>query len=308
MIDISVIILNYNTFQLTCECIASVYAQTHGISYEIIVVDNGSTECDPKLIKEAFPDIKLVGNTTNVGFAKGNNIGLQYASGKTILLLNSDTKLLNNALLLAFKRLQEDPRAAAITGKVTYPHGAPQHVAQNFPSILLLLSEIFRLYKFIPKKKWGEIYAAHYFDYEQELYPDWIWATFFLIRRNAIDLFPGGKFPEDFFMYVEDKLWCYYLKKRGYRFIYSPLPHVVHYVAASTKDAKDFNKNITHVLVNEFLFLKKTKSVIYAQIYFALQAFYYRTSRYSLAPQLACIYWSIAKKTPQQELPYFAEI
>ncbi|WP_162051737.1 glycosyltransferase family 2 protein [Pontibacter pamirensis] len=240
MVDISVIILNYNTFQLTCECIASVYEQTNGISFEIIIVDNGSKECNPDLFKGAFPAVKLIKNNTNVGFAKGNNIGLQHASGKTVLLLNSDTKLLNNALLFAFERLLKDPHAAAITGKVVYPHGEPQHVAQNFPSIPLLLSEIFRLYRFIPKNKWGEIYAAHYFNYEQELYPDWIWATFFLIRREAISLLPGGKFPEDFFMYVEDKLWCYYLMKLGYKFIYSPLPRIVHYVAASTNDAKDF--------------------------------------------------------------------
>ena len=305
MLDISVIILNYNTFQLTCECIASIYEQTHGVSYEVIVVDNGSTECSPNLIKEAFSDVKLIKSSCNVGFAKGNNVGLQHASGRTVLLLNSDTKLQNNALFLAYERLLRDQSAAAITGKVIYPHGEPQHVAQNFPSIPLLLSEIFRLYKFIPKKKWGKIYAANYFNYEQELYPDWIWATFFLIRRDVISLLPKGKFPEDFFMYVEDKLWCYYLKEMGYKFIYSPLPLIVHYVAASTDDAKDFYNKLTHVLVNEFLFLRKTRSVFYAKIYFALQALHYRTSSYNLAPKLAKIYWSIAKKSPHQELPYF---
>jgi len=102
MPEVSVIILNYNTFQLTCNCIASVIEFTKDISYEIILVDNQSTECDADLFKDKFPFIKLIKSPENGGFAKGNNLGIGFATGELILLLNSDTYLSEDAISKQF--------------------------------------------------------------------------------------------------------------------------------------------------------------------------------------------------------------
>ena len=95
--QLSIIIINYNTFTLTSNCIQSIHDQLKEVDYEIILVDNASVECDPYLFKNKYPSINLVTSNTNTGFAGGNNLGLQHATGKYILLLNSDTELINNA-------------------------------------------------------------------------------------------------------------------------------------------------------------------------------------------------------------------
>lgn len=84
MVDVSVLILNYNTFHITCACIESIYSYTKGITFEIILIDNESTECAPQAFKDVFPAITLVESNVNLGFARGNILGLSYASGKTI--------------------------------------------------------------------------------------------------------------------------------------------------------------------------------------------------------------------------------
>ena len=95
--QLSIIIINYNTFTLTCNCIRSIHEKLTGLSYEIVLVDNASVERDPNEFKALFPDIVLVASKENTGFTGGNNLGLKHASGEYILLLNSDTELINNA-------------------------------------------------------------------------------------------------------------------------------------------------------------------------------------------------------------------
>src|ERR1700679_2214851 len=95
--ELSIIIINYNTFGLTCNCIQSIYDKLTDVEYEIVLVDNASVECDPNLFKEKFSGITLVINPVNTGFTGGNNTGIEYSKGEYLLLLNSDTELINNA-------------------------------------------------------------------------------------------------------------------------------------------------------------------------------------------------------------------
>jgi len=99
---VSIIILNYNSFDLTCQCISSIYEKTKNVDFEIIIVDNASTLDNPDKFLELFPKIKLVKNTENRGFAGGCNDGIKVADGDNILLLNSDTKLLNDAISITY--------------------------------------------------------------------------------------------------------------------------------------------------------------------------------------------------------------
>ena len=105
--QLSIVIINYNTFQLTCNCIASLKEKLQGVEYEIILVDNASVECDANLFKEKFPFINLIKSSTNTGFTGGNNLGVNASTGEYLLLLNSDTELINNAPEICLGYIQQ---------------------------------------------------------------------------------------------------------------------------------------------------------------------------------------------------------
>ena len=110
---VSIVIINYNTFQLTCNCIESIIAYTKNVRYEIIVVDNASTKDNADDFLKKFPNITLVKSLENGGFAKGNNLGIAHAQGDTILLLNSDTVLMDDSISYAAKYVNDHPRIGA---------------------------------------------------------------------------------------------------------------------------------------------------------------------------------------------------
>ncbi|MCJ8164009.1 hypothetical protein MKJ04_04090 [Pontibacter sp. E15-1] len=237
----------------------------------------------------------LVESSLNLGFTKGNNLGLKYASGKTILLLNSDTGLLNNSIALAYRRLLASEKVRALTGKVITPAGKVQHVSQRFPSITLVLLQVLRHFHLMSASRRSNVFLGEYFKYDEEANPDWIWATFFLIRREAVAAFQGGKFPEEFFMYEEDKLWGYYLQQNGYKLLYTPLPLVLHHVSGSSPHREDEIATNKIILQNEFQVIVLTKGIWYARVYFLLKALQYFTSGYTHAKPLARLYWRVMR-------------
>jgi GT2 family glycosyltransferase len=232
-IDISVIIINYNTFELTCNCISSIHKKSHGVSYEIIIVDNASTEVDADRFKEQFPDIILVKNDHNQGFAKGNNEGLKKARGKYVLLLNSDAQLKNDALAICRDFLDKNPAVGPVTAKLIFPDGRVQHNCQRFPSIRVKLFELLRLQKFFPTRISGRILLGFFFKYDEVVFPDWIWGTFFMFKRSIVNELPDRKLADEFFMYVEDMQWCMEFRRLGYRIAFVPKAEVIHFVGQS---------------------------------------------------------------------------
>lgn len=256
MVQVSVIIINYNTFQLTSEAVASIMAHTRGVSYEIIVVDNASTECDPSLFKEAFPNIKLVRNPDNSGFAKGNNLGIQHAKGETILLFNSDAACLNDALTLTYQALMAGPQIGLTTARLEYPTGAIQPSCGRFPSVGLQLLELTRLQKLLSTEQKGRVLQGTFFDYAQPLSPDWVWGTYFHFKREVVERMPGQKLADDFFMYAEDLQWSYTVRQLGYDIRYVPEAHVLHHFSQSTKKEKRLNQGLM-ILRNEDTFFRR---------------------------------------------------
>src|SRR5215217_84282 len=125
--QLSVIIVNYNTFQLTCNCIQSLKDKLHDLSYEIVLVDNASTECDPNRFTQRFSDINLIVSPTNTGFTGGNNLGIAHSQGEYLLLLNSDTELINNAPKICYDYMQQHPEVGMTTAQLVYPDGRIQY-------------------------------------------------------------------------------------------------------------------------------------------------------------------------------------
>lgn len=270
MPDISIIIVNYNTFELTCDCIRSIKDNTI-CNCEIILVDNASSECNAKLFLEYFPDIKLIQSKTNLGFAKGNNLGIQLASGKYILLLNSDTILLNNAIDLSLERIKKDGGIGALSGQLVSKDGSLQGASNEFVTIRKNLIRTLRLQKVLPAYQFKKL------DLETEHETDWIWGTFFLFPSHILNRLPENKLPDDFFMYGEDKQWCYRFKKMGYSIIYYPAAKIQHLIGASSSD-KENDKFVKYFLPNEYIMYKLEKGRAYAVCLFLTYALLYLSS------------------------------
>ncbi len=252
-IDVSIIIINYNTFELTVNCIQSIYTTTKNIQYEIILVDNASTETNPDIFKEKFPDIILVKSKNNVGFSKGNNLGITKAKGKVFLLLNSDTIIKNNTIKTAYDYLLSDSKNGALTVKVIYPNEKVQSVCQRFPSVKYQFIELFRIHKLFSKKKQGEILLGPFFQYNTIIEVDWIWGTFFMLKKEVILEMPNKILNDVFFMYVEDMQWCIDIKQIGYKIKYIPHVEIVHYMGGSlAKKNIMMQKNYNTFLKNNY--------------------------------------------------------
>lgn len=236
---VSIIIINYNTFELTRACIASVIAHTKQVDYEIILVDNASDECDPDLFFTAFPNIKLVKSKYNLGFAGGNNLGIKAAKGDVMLLLNSDTLLQEDAVSLAYKKLQNLPQVAALGVRMVYPGGTIQHTARRFRSISWELLDLFRFIPMLmPYQLRAKTMLGKYFKADFDTTCDWLNGAFLMLRKNVIQQMKGAKFDERFFMYGEDHLWGVQIHQLGYQNYFFAGTTIVHINSGSTRPEK----------------------------------------------------------------------
>ena len=260
---LSVIIINFNTFNLTCSCIGSIKLHTTGIDFEIILVDNASTECDPALFLERFPDIKLVTSNFNLGFSRGNNLGIKHSNGDVILLLNSDTELITDSLSHCYHYLKTVGYPIVLTCKLIYPDGRIQFQCTRFPNIYSTLIGLFKLHKVIGREKRSDLFLGNYFNHEERIEPDAIWGTFFMFQKAELLKLPGEKLDDQFFMYVEDLKWCYDFKKAGVRIVYLPDTKVIHHQGSSSNSDFRMDQNTK----NEFLFVRQTKGRLYQFFY-----------------------------------------
>ncbi|MBC7889821.1 MAG: glycosyltransferase family 2 protein [Ferruginibacter sp.] len=272
--QLSVIIINYNTFSLTSKCIASIHEKLTGVEYEIVLVDNASAECDPHLFTQQFPDIKLIISKINTGFAGGNNLGILHASGDYILLLNSDTELINNAPKICLDHLRANKDTGIATCQLIYPDGTIQFNCRRFRTISWELLEIFPLYKLLPKAKKEALMLHRYFDHQRFANCDWVWGTFMLFPKTILQQLPQKKLPEDFFMYCEDVLWCWEFKRLGYQVHFLPQAKLMHIHKGSAN--KDKLKKIRLISIkNHGKFMKKFypdfRWYIFAMIYYTKQ-------------------------------------
>jgi GT2 family glycosyltransferase len=233
MIDVSIIIVNYNRLDLTIACIQSIVQKTVDLAYEIIVVDNASDTLDATEIKVKFPAIKFIRSKVNTGFAGGNNLGLAAADGDYILLLNNDTLLKNNAIKIVHSFLKTNERVGVAAAQLRYPDGSIQHSCQRFPSFWYTLLELLRLQKILGHRLGGRLLLGPFFDHQSFAYPDWVWGTFFMFPKHILSRFPAGRLHETFFMYWEDVQWCKEIRKLGYKVAYIPEAEVVHLMNAS---------------------------------------------------------------------------
>lgn len=233
-IELSIIIVNYNGIKYLKECFDSLYAKLKNISFEIIVIDNNSNDKSCSYIKENYPNVLLIESKENLGFGSGNNLGVKYAKGEIILLLNNDTVLLDS-VEPAIEVLKTNENLGILTIKML--DGDKQYVLSvgKFPSPLKMLKFSFfneRRLEFISGK----------FDSDIIYNVDWVTGSFMLMRKNDYDTILG--FDPDYFLYVEDVDLCKRMTEAGKKCVFIPSLSFIHFIG--------FNKTREHFLIKGY--------------------------------------------------------
>jgi GT2 family glycosyltransferase len=264
--EVSVIIVNYNTSLLAEQCIASVYAHTMANSFEIIVVDNASSDRSIENITTQFPEIQLLQNQSNLGFGKANNQGINLALGEFVFLLNSDTVLHSDAIgtFVKYMRRPENSRVAVCGAALSTGTDRPATSFGNFPGIFQCISSLGFSYLYRSYyRKHLDIGVANYDDKIKKV--DFISGADMMIRKSVLQ--QTGAFDEDFFLYFEETELSYRIQKAGYYSVLLPEVKITHYEGSSsaTDNAALFNYNTyRYYAESRQLFYKKAYGSFYA--------------------------------------------
>ena len=225
---LSVVFLSYNTRDLTRQALDSVLAAAEGLEVEIFVVDNASVDGSADMVAEEFPQVKLIRNAANVGFAAGNNVALRQVIGEYALLINTDTIVRRDALRTMVEFLDEHPEAGACGCKILDPDGTLQlDSRRGFPTPLAAFCKMSGLSRFFPKHPLIAHYHMTYLDPEQTAEVEVLSGSCMMVRKAAMD--QVGLLDEDYFMYGEDIDWCYRFHQAGWKIYYVPTTSIIHF-------------------------------------------------------------------------------
>jgi GT2 family glycosyltransferase len=235
-VDLSVIILNFNTKKLLAGCLKSVFKAiktARDYRIEVIVVDNASQDGSPQMVKKEFPKVKLIINRRNLGFAAGNNRGIEKTRGRYLLFLNSDTEVFPEAFGEIISFMEKNPRAGAVTPKTLLASGKMDpDCHRGFPTPWASLTYFLGLEKLFPKSRFFGQYHQFYLGLDKKHEIDAGFGTFMIVPRQVID--QVGDWSEDYFFYGEDLDFFYRIKKSGWKAIFYPQPLLIHYKGASS--------------------------------------------------------------------------
>jgi len=220
---------------ILCDCLKSIYNQSHQVECEIIVVDNASSDGSTDMVRSEFSEVNLIENKTNRGFAAANNQGIAVARGRYILLLNSDTVIMDNAIEKAVAFAEDHPDAAVFGCRVLNPDRTLQRTCFMFPSVLNMVLSTSYLYKLFPQSQFFGREQMTWWDRNDVRQVDVATGCFMLVRREAIE--KVGLMDERFFVYGEETDWCYRFKKAGWRILFTPDAQIIHLGGQSSKQA-----------------------------------------------------------------------
>jgi GT2 family glycosyltransferase len=249
MLDLGIVIVNYNVRDMLCDCLASIYDSRGDFAFEVCVVDNGSHDGSADMVAEAFPRVRLV-RAENRGYAAGNNLGLnEFGFGdagqarpdapQRVLLLNADTILPPMALadMLAF--MEAHPKAAVAGPRLVRADGSLDMACRrSFPTPEVAAYRLLGLSKLFPRNRRFGRYNLTYLSPDDTTEVDAVVGAFMLIRGDALN--EVGLLDEQFFMYAEDLDLCYRLKQRGWQVWYNAAVTILHYKGQSSRQRSAF--------------------------------------------------------------------
>ncbi len=288
--QLSVVIVNYNVRYFLEQCLHSVFSSGKALDMEVFVVDNQSVDGSAEMVREKFPQVKLIANSENLGFSKGNNQAIKQASGRYVLLLNPDTVVEGDTLPKVVHFMDSHPDAGGLGVKMLDGRGRflPES-KRGLPTPGVAFSKIFGLSALFPKSKTFGKYHLGYLDKDKTHKVDVLSGAFMLLRKEVID--KTGALDEAFFMYGEDIDLSHRIIKAGYNNYYYPEARIIHYKGESTKKS---SVNYVLVFYNAMvIFARKHFSQKNARIFSFLihLAIYFRAAIALLSRFIRRIFW-----------------
>ena len=219
--DISIIIVNFNTRDLLRDCLNSISKTVLDISYEIVVVDNASSDGSIAMLEEEFPGVRIIKNAENRGFGAANNQAFRIMKGRYALLLNSDTILTEHAVEALFAFMESSPAAAMACGQLLNVDGTKQNSIAAFPTLLTLLFNTAFLEYLFPTR-----YPSKRHDYKEPIEIDSGIGACLMVRKDAID--DVGTFDERYFFFFEETDWAREMRSKGWKIFHVPTARIYH--------------------------------------------------------------------------------
>jgi GT2 family glycosyltransferase len=249
--ELSIILVSYNTKDLLRQCLSSIYDQTRGIDFEVFVVDNASKDGTREMLDAEFSKLHVIKNDENLVFAAANNQAMRLASGEFVLLLNSDTVIIDGAIQRTVGEMKNHSKAGILGCRLVNPDGSPQLYSSRFPTIAQTFSEAFFLYRIVLFDSPGKEDSRGNEDLGlREV--DFVCGAFMMIRRAVLELV--GLLDERYFMYSEDTDFCFRVKKAGYEVLFLSQVAVIHYGGVTLRSLESLLLNLHR---NHFYFVKK---------------------------------------------------
>ncbi len=233
--DISFIIVSWNARDYLFKCLYSIEKDAAGFNSEIIVVDNASSDGSAQMVRERFPQAKLIVNEKNLGFAWANNIGIRESRGKYLALINSDVEVLPGCVGKMVDYIEKNGETGMLGPKMVDPSGNLQLSCMGFPTLWNSLCRALALDTTFPGIKFFSGYLMTYWPHDSTREVDIINGCFWLVRRGALD--KVGLLDERFFIYGEDKDWCKRFREAGWKVVYFHEARSIHYGGGSSSNA-----------------------------------------------------------------------
>jgi GT2 family glycosyltransferase len=268
--ELSIIIVNYNTKELLQGCIRSIFLNTKKVIYEIIVVDNNSIDDSQHMVKKTFPDVLLLCNKENVGFSSANNMAYEHSKGEYLLFLNSDTLILDGAIEKMINYLKTHPQVGIVGPKILDYQHQPCSSFQRFLDVKKLFLGSKYLKHVLDVEKYRMSYPSYDFTSIQDV--EWVSGACLAVRRDVFE--EVGFWDEKYFLYYEDMDLCYQVFKSGYRVVYYPEAAITHLFGQS---ARKSIQNLKKIEKNSMrYYFKKNCPLIHYWIAVIYSYFLYR--------------------------------
>ena len=233
MVDISVIIVNWNARELLRRCLVSIDANHGDLSIEVIVVDSASSDDSVHMVKREFPWVKVAASQQNLGYAGGNNLGAREATGRCLLILNPDTEIVENALQQMVAYLDSHPTVGVVGPRLFLPDGSIQRSCRRFPQLATAFFQTPLGWRWFPNNKFDRMHYITECSDNHPLSVDWLVGAALMIRRETWQ--QVGPFDDRFFLYSDEVDWCHRCRDAGWEIHYLPWSYVKHDQGGTTR-------------------------------------------------------------------------
>jgi GT2 family glycosyltransferase len=253
-IDLSIVIVAWNVRDLVLDCLASLEAAHLELSYEVLVVDNGSSDETARAVLRQFPGVQVIQLPRNVGFGAGNNHGLRKMNGRYAVLLNSDTIVLPGGLEACVRYLDEHPDVGVVGPQLLNPDRTKQNCIHNSPTLVSEVLSQSLLRRLFPRR-----YPSKRSHFAGPVEVDAVLGACLFVRREVVE--QVGLIDEDYFFFLEETDWCHRIRHHGWRVVHLPDAHVIHLYGESTKKKLPLRTRIEYYR-SRYLFFRKNRSAV----------------------------------------------